>query len=268
MQTLSVTLLILSLLMLFMSNAFMLNDEMLITLQVQSVDSDFEIHPEKLVSYQGTPWFNYSGKTYAPFSYFLPILAYPIYVLLISLSKYTFPETIFFLIPCLILLYLSLEYRKCRLLTTLFLLTNLVVFKPVYRFDDWAPVYSLQLINIILMSLAATTSYQILRQKIDSEIALVSVILFIFATPVAYWTLTTKSHALSLFLILVSIYYLYKHLEKGGLNLFYASALAGLAIFARPLDGLAVSTSLFVFTLFISPSVFSRNYFPLQQTPV
>lgn len=252
------TLLIFSLLMIFMSNALILNDEMLIILQVQSVGSGFEIHPEKLISYQGTPWVNYGGKIYAPFSYFVPFLAFPIYSLLIFLKNHIFPDILFFLVPCFILLYLSLEYRKYRFLTSLFLLANLLTFKPIYRFEDWGCLYSIQLVNIILTSLAAVIFYKILRQRVSSETALISVMLFIFATPVAYWTLTAKSHSLSLFLILMSIYSLHKHLEKVGLNLFYASVFAGLAVFARPLDGFAISASLIVF-LFISRSDFKRN---------
>jgi hypothetical protein len=102
------------------------------------------------------------------------------------------------------------------------------------------------------MSATAGILYSILRRKsnVDCNIALISSFLFVFATPIAYWTLTGKSHALSLFLIVLSIFFFfnYQHQQTKG-DLIISSFLAGLTVWARPIDGLAISTSILLFTI-------------------
>jgi len=227
------------LLMFFLSNSFIVNDEMLIALQVHGITSGFTVNPEKLISYQGTPWFSFNGKSYAPFSYLLPILAYPIYLLLLFLNTYFYPDILFFLIPSAILLLLFTN-RRVLLLTAAFILANIILFKPIYLFEDWAALYSLKLVNVIAISITASIIYALLKEEFG-EVARAGVLIFLFATPVAYWALTAKSHALSLMFISAAIY----HLKKE--NIPVASAMAGLAVWARPLDGIATIASIILF---------------------
>lgn len=224
--------------MFFLSNSFIVNDETLITLQVDGIASGFTVNPEKLISYQGTPWFSFNGKNYAPFSYLLPILAYPLYILLLLFNTYFYPDILLFLIPSAVLLYLA-KNRRILLLAAAFILANIILFRPIYLFEDWAALYSLKLVNVIAISITASILHTLLKEDFGENTAIAGILIFLFATPIAYWAVTAKSHALSLMLISAAIYYL-----RVRENICLASFLAALAVWARPLDGLAITVSI------------------------
>ena len=171
---------------LFLSNQLYLNDEMLALLQIESVEDGFAIDPDKLIRYVGTPWFEFQGEKYAPFSYLLPVFAYPIYRLLIFLNQFGYPDLLLALIPPAGFLILSFELKKYRSLALAFFIACVLLFKPIYLFEDWAGVYALKLANALATALTAEILFRILREEVDEDIALSTSLLFLFATPVAY----------------------------------------------------------------------------------
>ncbi|MCX8000850.1 MAG: glycosyltransferase family 39 protein, partial [Leptospiraceae bacterium] len=198
----------------FLSNQIYLNDEMLVVLQLKGVESGFEVKIGDLFSYQGTPWFEIDHKKYAPFSYLLPILAYPIYKILLFLNFFGYPDLLLALIPPTGFLILSFHHKKYRIPAIAFFISTILLFEPIYRFEDWAGIYALKLVNLIAISLTAEILYRMLRENVSDRIAISAVIIFIFATPVAYWSLSAKLHALSLLIISLSFYFLDKFLKK------------------------------------------------------
>jgi len=239
-------------LMLLMSNHVYLNDEMLVVLQVESVERGFSVEVEKLKSYIGTPWFELNGNKYAPFSYLLPILAYPIYKLLLFFSNFGYPDLLLALIAPAGFLILSLEYKKYRIFSLAFFLACILLFKPIYLFEDWAAVYALKLVNVLATSMTAEILFRILREEVDEKVALSASFLFVFATPVAYWTLSAKIHAISLLIIASSFYFFRRYLKSDRTrDLLLSSLLAGFCFFARALDGLIVCISILLFLLML-----------------
>ncbi len=133
----------------------------------------------------------------------------------------------------------------------LFFVASILLFKPIYLFEDWAIIYALKLVNITATAFTSGILFMILKNKVDEKVAYSASLLFVFSTPVAYWTLSSKIHAISLLLIASSFYFLQRYLTTNkDINLFFSLLLAGFCFFSRSLDGLILSLSLLLFLLF------------------
>ena len=237
-------------LLLFLNNGFLLNDEMLVVQQVKSIENGFKINVEELVGYTGTPWFEINGSRYAPFSYLLPVLAYPIYGVLLYLNNFGYPDLLLALIPPAGFIILSLKIKRCRGLSFAFFAGCVLLFRPVYLFEDWAAIFALKLVNILATSLTAEIMFRIFKEETDENSALSSAILLTFATPLAYWTLSAKLHALTLLTIATIFYSLKRHLKSNDDRyLLLASFLSGFCFFLRAMDGLIISASIILWLI-------------------
>ncbi|MCS7144530.1 MAG: glycosyltransferase family 39 protein [Archaeoglobaceae archaeon] len=164
------------------------------------------------------------------------------------LNFFGYPDLLLALIPPTGLLIISFEYKKYRIPAIAFFISTLLLFKPIYRFEDWAGIYALKLVNLIAISLTAEILYRMLRENVSDRIAISAVIIFIFATPVAYWSLSAKLHALSLLIISLSFYFLDKFLKKEKFrDLFISSFFAGFSFFLRAMEGIIISSAIFLF---------------------
>ncbi|MEM2086846.1 MAG: glycosyltransferase family 39 protein [Archaeoglobaceae archaeon] len=237
--------------MLLFSNDYYLNDEAIVILQLKSIESEFQLDISNFYPYQGTPWFEFEGKKYAPFSYLLPILAFPIYKALLFLNSFGYPDLILALIAPAGFLLLAIQHRKYFLLAIAFFLATLLLFKPIYRFEDWAGIYALKLTNVFAIAITAEILYRMLKERFEEKFAISAVFAFVFATPVVYWTLSAKIHAISLMLTASSFYFLDRSLRlENTKDLLLASAIAGLCFFSRAIDGAILCFSILLF-LFI-----------------
>ncbi|MEM0302524.1 MAG: glycosyltransferase family 39 protein [Archaeoglobaceae archaeon] len=239
----------------FLSNHYFLNDEVVVALQVQSIESNFSLATDKLIIYQAIPGFEFNGNVYAPFTYLLPIFAYPINKFLLFLNYFGYPDLILALIAPAGFLFLSLEYRKLRIPAIAFFLLNLILFKPIYRFEDWSAVYSVKFLNIVFITIATIILYKILREKVDEKVATSGAFLFVFATPIAYWTISAKAHALSLLMVVLSAYCIDLYCKSNKARyVFLSSVIAGLSVSIRSIDGIAIFMSILIFILIYQKS--------------
>ncbi|MEM3505505.1 MAG: hypothetical protein QW532_04680 [Archaeoglobaceae archaeon] len=89
-----------------------------------------------------------------------------------------------------------------------FFIATLLLFKPIYRFEDWAGIYALKLTNVFAIAITAEILYRMLKERFEEKFAISAVFAFVFATLVAYWSLSAKIHAISLMLTASSFYFL------------------------------------------------------------
>jgi len=256
-----VFLITLILLIAFSSNYWKLNDEYIITEELRSISNgNFSININEIITYQGMPFFIYNGKAYPSFSHSLPILATPLYLFLSFIEGFYYPTYLILSIFNIGLVILTADYisgnrskiEKIILISAVLLLisANLLFYTPQFMVEDWLPYYSLQLTNILLLSFASVLFYATIKRYVNEDLAFISVFIFIFATPVAYWGMTAKHHALSLFLISFQLYLLSKWSDKKDNSIYLTFFIAGLLIWVRPLDGIASLIALY-FTLIL-----------------
>ncbi len=242
---------------LFWNNHIILNDEYLIVAQLESLkEGKLDINTSNQIKYTGMPFFRYDGKEYSSFAHALPAVALPFCYMFVELEKYLYVEFFFFLIPwifVLLLLFFTKSSKYSLYIAVGLVFLNTSLFQPIYRFEDWAPLYSVQFTNILLCSLAALLFYRTLSPKVGGERAFVSSLFLIFATPIAYWSLTAKHHVLSILLTVLEVYLLNTYFELKDLRkLAFCFVVTGLHIWIRPAEGISMFLALAVFLFYSS----------------
>ncbi|MDO8727209.1 MAG: glycosyltransferase family 39 protein [Candidatus Methanoperedens sp.] len=191
---------------------------------------------------------------YGKFSYSLLILSLPVYFLL-GLIDSLYGAHLFLLqlwaISGGIIVYLSAKIWKNKnaaiagLASYIILLViNLRYFEPIY-FPKWGEIISIEFTNIFISSFLVLTVYFLFRDMFSNKIAIFASLFTIFATPISFYSITLKHHSLTVFLTLLAFYCFYKYTEKKDNKfIYYAYALAGLCIWTRIVEGVALMVSI------------------------
>ena len=196
---------------------------------------------------------------YGKFSYSLLILSLPVYLLLGLIDSF-YGAHIFLLqlwaISGGIIVYLAAKISKNRnaavagLVSYIILLViNLRYFEPIF-FPKWGEVISIEFTNILISSFLILTVYFLFRDIFGNKIAIFASFFTIFATPISFYSITLKHHSLTVFLTLLAFYCFYKYQEKKDNKfIYYAYALAGMCIWTRIAEGVALLGSIMVIDL-------------------
>jgi|GEM_PF-1536844 hypothetical protein len=239
------------------SNNIKLNDEYLIIEQLKSITHlRFDITIGGFFSYQGTPYFTFKNLNYASFSHSVAIVSLPIYFTFEFISN--FFHFIYFLnwlfISAVVISFRNELPKKPAWFSTLILILflNLIAYKPLFNYQDWIPLYSIHFTNIILAVFTAFIFFRLLVDLYSSpETSKICSLLLLFATPIAYWTLTAKHHSLSIFIISLILFLVNRYEKEMNVKKLYLSFLmAGFLIWIRPLDGVTLFVSLFLYSLY------------------
>lgn len=193
---------------------------------------------------------------YGKFSYSLLILSLPVYFLLKNMDL-IFGAHLFILqlwaLSGGISIYLVARTRKIKkaplfglISYIILILVNLQFFEPIF-FPKWAEIISIELTNILISSVLVMMVYFLFKNFFNNRIAIFASLFTIFATPVSFYAISLKHHALAIFLTILTFYFFYKYQEKKDNKfIYFAYALAGLCIWTRISEGAALLLSLLI----------------------
>ena len=196
---------------------------------------------------------------YGKFSYSLLILSLPVYFLLKFIDS-LYGAHLFLLqlwaISGGIIVYLAAKIWNNKNAAVaglasyiILLVINLRYFEPIY-FPKWGEVISIEFTNILISSFLVLTVYFLFRDMFGQKIAIFASFFTIFATPISFYSITLKHHSLTVFLTLLAFYCFCKYQEnKDNKIIYYAYALAGLCIWTRIVEGVALMVSILLMDL-------------------
>lgn len=194
------------------------------------------------------------NNLYGKFSYSLPILSLPTYYILKLIDSF-FGAHLFLLqlwaVSGGLVIFLIGKIRNIKYATAggivayfILLTSNLYFFKPIY-FPMWGELLSIEFTNIMISSFLILIIYLFFKNFFSNKIALFVSFFIIFATPIPFYAITLKHHALTLLLTLLSFYFFYISYEKKDNKFIYLAYIsAGLCIWTRILDGSVLLASL------------------------
>lgn len=196
------------------------------------------------------------NNLYGRFSYSLLILSLPIYFLLKNMDFFYGAHLFLLQLWALsggICVYLALKTWKIKnavipgLVSYLILImVNLRYFNPIY-FPKWGEIISIEFTNILISSFLVLLAYFLFKNFFGNKIAIFASLFIIFATPISFYALTLKHHSLAVLLTVLAFYFFYKYQEKKDNKFIYAAyILAGLCVWTRTLEGVALLLSLLI----------------------
>jgi hypothetical protein len=207
----------------------------------------------------------FNDNIYGKFSYSLIILSMPFYYILKAIDS-LYGAHLFLLqlwalsggiAAYIIAKYRNIKYAELIGAVSYFILiaVNMYFFKPIY-FPTWGELLSIEFTNILITSFLVLIVYPLFRNFFGNKIAIFASFFVIFATPISFYAITLKHHALSLLLTMLSFYFFYKYSEKKDNKfMYFAYVSASLCVWTRILDGTILLATLLVADLFI----FRRN---------
>lgn len=198
---------------------------------------------------------------YGKFSYSLPILSLPAYIVLRIIDPIYGAHLFLLQLWALsggISFYLAAKIWKKKnavvggFITYFILITvNLQSFKPIY-FPKWGELLAIEFTNILLTSLLVVVIYILFRSLFGHAMGLFASVFIIFATPISFYAVTLKHHSLSLFLAVLAFFCFFEYLEKKKEKfIYFAYIAAGFCIWTRILDGVALLSSLLITDIFV-----------------
>ena len=120
----------------------------------------------------------------------------------------------------------------------------------------WGELLSIEFTNILLSSFLILFVYLLFRNFFGDKIAIFASFFIIFATPISFYAISLKHHALTLFLTVLAFFFFYKFIEKKENRfMYFAYMLAGFCIWTRILDGVVLLSTLLITDIII----FRRN---------
>lgn len=222
----------------------------------------------------GAWYFQKDDAIYSVYSHAVPVFSMPVYLILYKISFFVNIVVFFiFLWSALVILlghFLSKKFnnpnifRLCAVVSVVFLAMNFLLYEPV-SFYKWGEMISMQFFNIIITSIAVVLIYLLFKGIFNESSGLFAALIFLFATPYAFWGVGVKEHALSTFLALASFLFFYNYLTTSNARFAYlAYGLTGLVAWARIFDALPLFFSIYtVDVLFVQRFL---NWIPdLQQ---
>ncbi|HXY87398.1 MAG TPA: hypothetical protein VEG44_03070 [Candidatus Acidoferrales bacterium] len=205
--------------------------------------------------------FTLGGKVYAFYTHAVPVFAIPFYYLL-YMANITIGIRLFFVTveSFSIFMIAMLVGKRCgraRLGVYVGIFTALVVFSvnayigstmaPLV-FEQWGALMAIQLLNIVATALVMVISYRIFNRYFQStRLGEFGAMYLLIATPLTFWAVASKDHAISVFLIVASIGSFYKYLLEGKtVNRYISYALVGLTVWVRIFDAVPLFAAIFV----------------------
>ena len=205
--------------------------------------------------------FTLGGKVYALCTHAVPVFATPFYYLLyvanITIGIRLFFVTVESFSIFMIVMLLGKRCGRARLGIYVGIFTALVVFSanayigstmaPLV-FDQWGALMAIQLLNIVATALVMVISYRIFNRYFRStRVGEFGAMYLLIATPLTFWAIASKDHAMSVFLIVASIGSFYKYLLDGKtVNRYISYALVGLTVWVRIFDALPLFDAIFL----------------------
>ncbi|MCZ7403132.1 MAG: glycosyltransferase family 39 protein [Candidatus Methanoperedens sp.] len=203
----------------------------------------------------------FDGHIYGKFSYSLLILSLPFYYIMRAI-EFLYGAHLFLLqlwamcggiIVYLILKYRNLKYAELLGAISYFIMigANIVLFKPIY-FPKWGELLSIEFTDILISSFLVVFVYLLFRNFFGDKIAMFTSFFVILATPISFYAISLKHHALTLFLTVLAFFFFYKYIEKKENKfMYFAYILAGLCVWTRVLDGAVLLSTLLITDIII-----------------
>lgn len=192
-----------------------------------------------------------NGATYTNATHAVPVFAIPFYFLL-KLINSIIDVRIFFSVlwsVCIFLLIYFIKKQKIisAFISILLLITNLLLAKPL-SFEIFGELISIQFLDIVLTSCTITIAYKLFYRIFNNKpIGIFASLFILLATPITYWGVAAKDHALSVFLIVLALYLFYKYTQTQKLQFRYiAYTSIGLSVWVRIFDGIAFFLAMFL----------------------
>jgi 4-amino-4-deoxy-L-arabinose transferase-like glycosyltransferase len=193
---------------------------------------------------------------YGKFSYSLLVLSMPVYFALKNIDLFYGAHLFLLQIWALsggMSVYLLAKTWKVKKVVfggfvsyLILIIVNLRSFNPIY-FPKWGEIISIEFTNILITSFLIVMVYFLFKKFFNNKIAIFASLFIIFATPISFYALTLKHHSLALILTVLAFYFFYKYQEKKDIKFIYAAyVLAGLCVWTRTLDGVALMLSLLI----------------------
>lgn len=205
--------------------------------------------------------FTLEGKVYAFYTHAVPVFATPFYYLLyvvnITIGIRLFFITIESFSIFMIAMLLGKRCGRARLGAYVGIFTALVLFSvnayigstmaPLV-FEQWGALMAIQLLNIVATALTMVISYRIFNRYFHStRLGEFGATYLLIATPLTFWAVASKDHAISVFLIVASIGSFYQYLLDGkAVNRYISYVLVGLTVWVRIFDALPLFAAIFL----------------------
>lgn len=207
----------------------------------------------------------YGGHKYIAASHGVAIFSLPFYYFLLGMDAIFNGISYFFVIfwGCLIAviaclaadIFISKGRRELIKLmgigvAVILTIVNIIFIQPI-DFTKWGPVISIQFMSIVYTSFGLVVLFRLLRNCFNERIAFFGVVLLLLSSPVTFWGIGQKYHALnlSLFIFALAAFYFGKTKAKESYHL-VAYVFAGLAIWVQLFSGIVILLTLFLVDLF------------------
>jgi hypothetical protein len=249
----------------FAGTRLFISDEAVILNQFYNlIHGSLSIETGKIKVLEGVYLF-LDGHIYGKFSYSLLILSLPFYYILGFIESLYGAHLFLLQLWALsggVLVYLiaksrSLKHAEILGAISYFIMigANISLFKPIY-FPMWGELLSIEFTNILISSFLVLFIYLLFRKFFGDKIAIFAAFFVILATPISFYAISLKHHALTLFLTVLAFFFVYKYIEKKeNRSMYFAYMLAGLCVWTRVLDGVVLLLTLLITDIII----FRRN---------
>lgn len=211
-------------------------------------------------------YFEIGDKIYLADTYAVPILAFPVYILLYIISLFI-DIALFFIIfwSTLVILWgysIAKKFNNRNVLklcigaSIFFLIINLILYKPI-SFEAWGELVSMQFFNVIITSIALVLMFQLFKAIFNERVGIFAALIFLFATPYSFWGVGVKDHALSVFLVSACFFFFHKYSITRNLRFVYiAYGLIAIDAWVRVENALVL-----FFSVYFIDILFIQNFF-------
>lgn len=280
-QALTIFLFSLFIFLSLLSVGFYLNDEMeqgvcfynLLhgRLTVDEIPSYYYITPSGL--HMAPRFTEYGGHKYIAASHGVAVFSLPFYYFL-SLMNFIMGVENFFIVlwsgifAIMIFLIANKLFRKRKKLSWVsgiiafisLLLTNLWFAQPL-GFNRWGAVVSIQFMSIFFTSLAISVLFRFFRNCLHERTALFGSLALAVSSPVAFWAIGQKYHALNMALFIFSFSSFYYGKNKNNERYHYLSyVFASLATWVQLFSGLVILLSLLLIDVLTIKNQRMKNF--------
>lgn len=201
----------------------------------------------------------YGGHRYIAASHGVAVFSLPFYYFLLLMDFIVGVEIFFiilwsFLLATLIFLLadmLFVSHKKRKMvrifgiaISAAFLIFNLCFIQHL-GFNRWGPVLSIQFMSIFFTSLGIIVLFRFFRYCFNEKVALFGSFLLIVSSPVTFWGIGQKYHALNLSLLIFSFAtFFYGKMKKKEKYHLISYVFAGLAVWVQLFSGIVIFLTL------------------------
>lgn len=245
----------------FAGTRLFLTDEAVILNQFYNlVYGSLSIETGKIKLLEGV-YLLFNDHIYGKFSYSLLILSLPVYYILRSIEILYGAHLFLLQLWALcggIIVYLIAKISKLKHAELLGAISyiiligvNIPLFKPIY-FPMWGELLSIEFTNILISSFLVLLVYFLFRNLFGDKAAIFASFFIIFATPISFYAISLKHHALTLFLTMLAFFFFNEYIrKKEDKFMYFAYMLAGLCVWTRVADGAVLLLALLTIDAFV-----------------